>query len=86
MIYGLIESLWSKDLKCDKKIFGIDPGRGQKDLKFDPLYSINFSEYFINVCVSERDRDSVCVCVRERERKRKRKRERECVCIIVIHS
>jgi hypothetical protein len=71
MIYDLIESLWSKDLKCDKKNFGIDPGRGQKDLKFDPLYSINFSEHFINVCVSERDRE--------------RERERECVCIIVIH-
>jgi hypothetical protein len=64
-----------------KKIFGIDPGRGQKALKFDPLYSINFSEHFINVCVCERDRDSVCVCMCEREKER----ERECVCIIVIH-
>jgi hypothetical protein len=38
-----------------KKILGIDPGRGQEDLKSAALY---ISEYFINVCVSERDRDS----------------------------
>ncbi len=43
-----------------KKILRIDPGRGQEDLKSSALY---ISEYFINVCVSERDRDSFCVSV-----------------------
>ncbi len=34
VIYGLIESLWAKDLNYgEKKILGIDPGRGQEDLK-----------------------------------------------------
>jgi hypothetical protein len=35
MIYDSIKRLWSKDLKYDGKIFGIDPGRFKE---FDPLY------------------------------------------------
>jgi hypothetical protein len=99
VIYGLIESLWSKDLNYGENFFlgpvlaprggfsrvpsqsqilGIDPALGQEDLKSLTSYiCMNICEYFIHVCVKEKEREFVCMCVQ--------KMAFACLCICISH-
>jgi hypothetical protein len=51
-------------ISSQSQILGTDPALGQEDLKSLTSYiCMNICEYFINVCVKEREREFVCMCV-----------------------
>ncbi len=73
MIYGLIESLWSKDLKCDKKNFWNRSWTWPEGLEVrSSIIHKFFWTFYKCVCEWEIEIVYVCMCVSVRERKRER--------------